>query len=160
MKINIATPHRTKYIIDKYNLFAKKNYGQNFIINPSIIENIIELSDISKDDYVIENINTQLVEVIDLPVIDENRNITEMYDEYEFYWDNSATLTNAEGKYILNTMIMGDRLYKGLIPGNFIVRFIYGDNDAIIRDKDGNEIAIIDILKSPKTDFLEEIFQK
>ena len=54
MKINIATTHRTKYIINKYNLFAKKNFGQNFIINPSIIENIIELSDISKDDYVIE----------------------------------------------------------------------------------------------------------
>lgn len=54
MKLNIATTHRTKYIIDKYNLFAKKNYGQNFIINPNIIENIISLSDISKDDYVIE----------------------------------------------------------------------------------------------------------
>ena len=54
MKINIATVHRTKYIIDKYNLFAKKNYGQNFIINPSIIENIVNLSDITKDDYVIE----------------------------------------------------------------------------------------------------------
>lgn len=54
MKINIATTHRTKYIIDKYDLFAKKNYGQNFIINPTIIENIVNLSDISKDDYVIE----------------------------------------------------------------------------------------------------------
>ena len=40
MKINIATTHRTKYIIDKYNLFAKKNYGQNFLVNPVIIENI------------------------------------------------------------------------------------------------------------------------
>lgn len=54
MKINIATIHRTKYIIDKYNLFAKKNYGQNFIVNPSIIENIVSLSGITKDDYVIE----------------------------------------------------------------------------------------------------------
>lgn len=54
MKINIATKHRTKYIIDKYNLFAKKNYGQNFLINPTIIENIVNLSNISKEDYVIE----------------------------------------------------------------------------------------------------------
>ena len=54
MKINIATTHRTKYIIDKYALYAKKNFGQNFFINPSIIENIISLSDITKDDYVIE----------------------------------------------------------------------------------------------------------
>ena len=54
MKINIATTHRTKYIIDKYGLFAKKNYGQNFIINPTIIENIANNSNITKDDYVIE----------------------------------------------------------------------------------------------------------
>ena len=54
MKINIATQHRTKYIVDKYDLFAKKNYGQNFLVNPSIIENIVNLSGISKDDYVIE----------------------------------------------------------------------------------------------------------
>ena len=54
MKINIATQHITKYIVDKYDLFAKKNYGQNFLVNPSIIENIINLSGISKDDYVIE----------------------------------------------------------------------------------------------------------
>ena len=54
MKINIATAHRTKYIIDKYNLFAKKNYGQNFLINPVIIENIVNLSNITKDDIVIE----------------------------------------------------------------------------------------------------------
>ena len=54
MKINIATTHRTKYIIDKYNLFAKKNYGQNFLVNPVIIENIVNLSDITKDDIVIE----------------------------------------------------------------------------------------------------------
>ncbi len=54
MKLNIATTHRTKYIIDKYNLFAKKNYGQNFLVNSSLIENIISLSEITKDDYVIE----------------------------------------------------------------------------------------------------------
>ena len=54
MKINIATQHITKYIVDKYDLFAKKNYGQNFLVNPSIIENIVNLSGISKDDYVIE----------------------------------------------------------------------------------------------------------
>lgn len=54
MKLNIATIHRTKYIIEKYKLFAKKNYGQNFIVNPGIIENIISLSNINKNDYVIE----------------------------------------------------------------------------------------------------------
>lgn len=36
----IATPSRTKEILDKYKLFAKKNYGQNFLIEPGIVEKI------------------------------------------------------------------------------------------------------------------------
>ncbi|MGL5978566.1 MAG: 16S rRNA (adenine(1518)-N(6)/adenine(1519)-N(6))-dimethyltransferase RsmA [Erysipelotrichaceae bacterium] len=36
----IATPSRTKEILDKHHLFAKKNYGQNFLIEPGIVEKI------------------------------------------------------------------------------------------------------------------------
>ncbi|MGL5541712.1 MAG: 16S rRNA (adenine(1518)-N(6)/adenine(1519)-N(6))-dimethyltransferase RsmA [Erysipelotrichaceae bacterium] len=36
----IATPSRTKEILEKHQLFAKKNYGQNFLIEPGIVEKI------------------------------------------------------------------------------------------------------------------------
>lgn len=36
----IATPSYTKEILDKYDLFAKKNYGQNFLVEPGIVEKI------------------------------------------------------------------------------------------------------------------------
>ena len=36
----IATPSRTKEILEKYDLFAKKNYGQNFLIEPGIVSKI------------------------------------------------------------------------------------------------------------------------
>lgn len=36
----IATPSRTKEILDKYDLYAKKNYGQNFLIESSIVDKI------------------------------------------------------------------------------------------------------------------------
>lgn len=40
MKKPIATPSRTKEILDTYDIFAKKNYGQNFLIEPSIVDKI------------------------------------------------------------------------------------------------------------------------
>lgn len=36
----IATPSKTKEILEKYNLYAKKNFGQNFLVESSIVEKI------------------------------------------------------------------------------------------------------------------------
>lgn len=36
----IATPSRTKELLAKHDVFAKKNYGQNFLIEPSVVEKI------------------------------------------------------------------------------------------------------------------------
>ena len=36
----IATPSKTKEILEKYDLFAKKNYGQNFLVEPGIVDKI------------------------------------------------------------------------------------------------------------------------
>ena len=45
---------RTKQILNENNAFAKKNFGQNFLISKSILEKIIKEANLSKDDYVIE----------------------------------------------------------------------------------------------------------
>ena len=44
----------TKNILKEYELFAKKKFGQNFITSNSILEHIISVANISKDDYVLE----------------------------------------------------------------------------------------------------------
>ena len=44
----------TKFIMKKYNIKANKNLGQNFLINENVVEEIIESSDINKNDLVIE----------------------------------------------------------------------------------------------------------
>lgn len=36
----IATPSKTKEILEKYDLYAKKNYGQNFLVEPGIVDKI------------------------------------------------------------------------------------------------------------------------
>lgn len=45
---------KTKNIMSKYNIRANKKYGQNFLIDDSILEKIVSESDISKKDLVIE----------------------------------------------------------------------------------------------------------
>lgn len=44
----------TKYIMKKYNISANKGLGQNFLIDEAIVNEIIEKSNISKDDLIIE----------------------------------------------------------------------------------------------------------
>ena len=44
----------TKLIMKKYNIRANKNLGQNFLINSEVVENIINSSEITQEDMVIE----------------------------------------------------------------------------------------------------------
>lgn len=48
------TLEETKYLLNKYNLYAKKKFGQNFLINDTVIESIIEKSNLDKNTLVIE----------------------------------------------------------------------------------------------------------
>lgn len=44
----------TKFIMNKYNIKANKSLGQNFLINEEVVNKIVESSEISKEDLVIE----------------------------------------------------------------------------------------------------------
>ena len=44
----------TKFIMKKYNIRANKSLGQNFLINSEVVENIVNSSEINKEDIVIE----------------------------------------------------------------------------------------------------------
>lgn len=54
MKDRIASYMKTKQIIQKYNFFLKKGFGQNFLIDTSILDSIVEAADINKQDCVLE----------------------------------------------------------------------------------------------------------
>lgn len=53
MKV-IATPSRTKEILEKFDLYAKKNYGQNFLTEPGIVSKIANHAVVSDHTIVIE----------------------------------------------------------------------------------------------------------
>ena len=44
----------TKFLMKKYKIKANKNLGQNFLIDDTVIEDIVNGADIKKDDLVIE----------------------------------------------------------------------------------------------------------
>jgi 16S rRNA (adenine1518-N6/adenine1519-N6)-dimethyltransferase len=50
----IATPSRTREILEKYDLSAKKSLGQNFIIDTNILRNIVEAGEVDEQTTVIE----------------------------------------------------------------------------------------------------------
>lgn len=57
----------TKFIMNKYNIKADKNLGQNFLIDDEAVYGIVETAGVSKDDLVIEigpglrNINKRII---------------------------------------------------------------------------------------------------
>lgn len=50
----LGTPSATKEIINKYSFAFQKKFGQNFLIDSNILENIISAAGITKDDFVLE----------------------------------------------------------------------------------------------------------
>ncbi|MBE5825312.1 MAG: 16S rRNA (adenine(1518)-N(6)/adenine(1519)-N(6))-dimethyltransferase RsmA [Butyrivibrio sp.] len=45
---------RTKEVLAKYNMSAKKKFGQNFLIDRNVLENIVEAAGVTGDDCVLE----------------------------------------------------------------------------------------------------------
>lgn len=53
-QLDIATPTRTREILEKYNLSAKKSLGQNFIIDSNILRKMVDAGEVDKETTVIE----------------------------------------------------------------------------------------------------------
>lgn len=54
MHKDIATPLRTQEILKKYGFSFKKSLGQNFLIDPNILRNIVSYADLTEDSVAIE----------------------------------------------------------------------------------------------------------
>ena len=50
----IASPTTTQYILNKYDLFPKKKYGQNFLVDKTIVEKIVAQGQLDVQSAVIE----------------------------------------------------------------------------------------------------------
>ena len=94
-------------------------------------------ANLDENDYKLSNVTTKLVEVMDVPVYNDKLELLAvnnhpMYTEYEYYWDDDSVVTNSNGEYSLNTATMNGQQHKGLVAGNYTVRFFYGDKDNVV----------------------------
>lgn len=85
----------TKFILKKYNIKANKSLGQNFLINDEVVNKIIEASDISKTDLVIEigpGLGTLTKKLLDrarrVICIELDKNMIEILNERFALYDN------------------------------------------------------------------------
>lgn len=53
-QMDIGNPTRTRAILEKYGLSAKKSLGQNFLTDPNVLLNIVDAAEVSPEDDVIE----------------------------------------------------------------------------------------------------------
>ncbi len=51
---DLVNPQNTRDIIQKYNFVIRKKYGQNFLVDADVLEQIIGASGVTKDDCVLE----------------------------------------------------------------------------------------------------------
>ncbi|MBW9234850.1 16S rRNA (adenine(1518)-N(6)/adenine(1519)-N(6))-dimethyltransferase, partial [Leptospira santarosai] len=54
MSKDIATPKRTQEILKKYGFSFKKSLGQNFLIDPNVLHNIVSHAKLTKESAAIE----------------------------------------------------------------------------------------------------------
>ena len=50
----LSNPQKTIEVLQKYNFSFKKKFGQNFLIDPHVLDKIIAAAEITKDDFVLE----------------------------------------------------------------------------------------------------------
>ncbi len=50
----LGNPKNTIAVLQKYNFHFAKKFGQNFLIDPRVLEKIVRAAQITKDDYVLE----------------------------------------------------------------------------------------------------------
>ena len=109
----------TSFIMKKYGITAQKSYGQNFLVNEEIIDQIIEYSAISKDDLVIEigpglgNLTSRLLETAGKVIAVEldPKMVTILNDRFNLY-NNFELINNDILKVDINDLISHNSKFK------------------------------------------------
>ncbi len=117
----------TKFILGKYRLSANKKLGQNFLIDDDVIQNIIESSDIQKEDLVIEigpglgTLTSKLLEYAGKVVaIELDKNMIQILNDRFKLYDNFILLNNDVLKVNIHELIKNniEKLSKVKVVAN------------------------------------------
>ncbi len=54
MRIDLTDPRQLRDLLKKYKLWAKKRFGQNFLVDRNILQTIVECADLQEEDTIVE----------------------------------------------------------------------------------------------------------
>lgn len=104
--------NKTKFILKKYNISANKSLGQNFLINDSVVNKIVESAEITKNDLVIEigpglgNLTEFLIEKAGKVIaIELDQRMLEILNDRFSLYDNFEIINEDVLKVNLNELI-------------------------------------------------------
>lgn len=118
----------TKYILKKYGITANKSLGQNFLINDEAVQKIVDGSEISKEDLIIEigpGLGTLTKELLEkagkVVAIELDKRMVEILTDRFNLYDNFKLINEDVLKVDLNTLIqnnLGNGIKKAKIVAN------------------------------------------
>lgn len=123
---------KTRYIMKKYGISAQKSLGQNFLINEDVVTNIVEASEINKDDLVIEigpglgTLTESLLEKAGKVVAIEldDRMLKILNDRFSIY-DNFEVINNDVLKVDLSDLIQNEKKINNLKHAKIVANLPY-----------------------------------
>ena len=106
----------TRFIMNKYNIRANKSLGQNFLINQDVVNSIIDSSNITKEDLVIEigpglgTLTRFLLEKANKVIcVELDKNMIKILNDRFKLYDNIEILNNDILKTDLNKIIKEEK---------------------------------------------------
>ena len=107
----LGNPKNTIEVLQKYNFNFQKKFGQNFLINTGILEDIIEAAEITKDDFVLEigpgigTMTQYLCESArDVVAVDIDKNLIPILEDTLSAYDNVEVLNDDILKVDIKTL--------------------------------------------------------
>ncbi len=109
----------TNFIMQKYHIFPNKKYGQNFLINENIIDEIVERSEISNEDLVFEigpglgNLTKKLLEKAGKVIaIEIDKNLLPLLEERFSLYKSFSLINEDVLKIDFNGIIEQNKSFK------------------------------------------------
>lgn len=142
----------TKFLMDKYNIKANKNLGQNFLIDENVIETAIEKSNINKEDIVIEigpglgTLTKYLLEKAGRVIcVELDNRMIKILEERFFLYKNLELINNDILKVDLNELIKKTKEKYNLKNAKIVANLPYYITTPIIMKLLENKIEISSI---------------
>lgn len=123
---------KTRFIMKKYGISANKSLGQNFLINEEVVNNIVESSEISKNDLVIEigpglgTLTESLLENAGKVVaIELDNRMIKILNERFFMYDNFEVINEDVLKVDLAKLIKNEKEENNLTSAKIVANLPY-----------------------------------